>query len=56
MRKQKICLGRTVRLVVFLSSAVACVLAKLSESGKVVTIQKEELTDDGVCTRIEYLL
>lgn len=36
-----------------LSSAVACVLAKAS--GKVVTIQSEELTDDGV-TRIEYLL
>jgi len=35
-----------------LSSAVACVLAKAS--GKIVTIQKDELSDDGKITRIEY--
>lgn len=37
-----------------LSSAVACVLAKAS--GKVVTIQKDEQSDDGKTTRIEYLM
>jgi len=35
-----------------LGSAVACVLAKAS--GKIVTIQKDEQSDDGKTTRIEY--
>lgn len=37
-----------------LSSAVACVLAKAS--GKVVTIQKDELSEDDKITRLEYRL